>query len=56
MTEPVDRTNGELDAAVLAHREDPSEENRERALRAAEAHNAAFLAEQTEEFQRRTHS
>lgn len=49
-----DRTNGELDAAILAYREDPSEENRERCLRAQQAHTDAFYAEQTGVFQART--
>jgi hypothetical protein len=49
----VDRTNGELDAAILAYRDDPSEENRDRCLKAQQAHTDAFYAEQTEEFQAR---
>lgn len=50
----VDRTNGELDAAVLAYREDPSEANRDRCLAAQERHHEAFLREQTAEFMART--
>lgn len=49
-----DRTNGELDAAILAYRDDPSEENRERCLRAQQAHTDAFFAEERADFQART--
>ena len=50
----MDRTNGRLDAAVIAYRESPTEENR-LALRAvANEHNEAFLREQTIEFIART--
>ena len=51
----VDRTNGELDRAVVAYREDPSDENRERVLAAQEAHVEAFHRERTGEAQLRTH-
>lgn len=49
-----DRTNGELDAAILAYREDPSEENRERCLHAQQAHTDAFYAEERAEWMART--
>lgn len=51
-TEP--RDTSALDAAVLAHRADPTEENRERLMAAQRAHADGFYREQTVEFQRRT--
>lgn len=54
MSEAVDRTDGDLDAAVLAYRGDPSEENRQRVLRASEEHVRHFVEEQTGDYQRRT--
>lgn len=50
----MDRTNGRLDAAVLAYREEPTHENRERLLAAQREHNEAFLREQTGEYIERT--
>lgn len=50
----LDRTNGELDAAILAYREDDSYENMKRLQAAQQAHVDAFYAEQAEEFQART--
>lgn len=43
----MDRTGGELDRAVLAHRADPSETSHERVMAAMRAHNDAFMREQT---------
>ena len=50
----MDRTDGELDAAVLAYREDDSEANRQRLLAAQRAHDDAFVGEMTGTFQERT--
>lgn len=50
----MDRTNGRLDAAVLAYREDPSEENRQRLLAAQREHNDDFMREQTGAYIERT--
>lgn len=50
----IDRTDGRLDAAVLAYRADPSESNREALMLLAAEHHAHFVAEQSEEFVIRT--
>jgi hypothetical protein len=50
----VDRTNGELDAALMAFREDPSDANRARLMAAQQLHVDDFFAEQTGEFMQRT--
>lgn len=50
-----DRTNGGLDKAVIAYRDNPTPENRAVLIAAQRAHADAFAAEQTAEFQRRTH-
>lgn len=52
--ELVDRTDGELDAAILAHRQNPTPENLARALAAGRAHHEHYLAEQTDEYIART--
>jgi hypothetical protein len=49
-----DRTNGELDAAVIAYRELPDEANLRRLMAAQRAHVDAFYRERTAEFQART--
>lgn len=54
MLKAMDRTNGELDKAVLAYRENPTDENREHLLRMQEAHVADFYREETEGFIERT--
>ena len=51
---PVDRTEGELDQAVLAFRGEQSCRNRARVLNAARRHNEHFLREQTKTFVART--
>jgi hypothetical protein len=49
-----DRTGGELDRAVAAYREDPTDANRARLDAAQRAHVIAFYAELTGEFIART--
>jgi hypothetical protein len=49
-----DRTNGELDAAVIAYRELPSEANLRRLMAAQRAHVDAFRREQATAFRART--
>lgn len=44
-----------IDAAVLAHRADPSEANRAALMAEMERHRDLFFREQTIEFQGRTH-
>ncbi len=53
-TKPQDRTEGRLDRAVIAYREDPSEINRQRLMLVQEEHYRAFMAEQTGDFILRT--
>jgi hypothetical protein len=48
------RTNGELERAIIAYREDPTEANRARLLAAQSAHVNDFYAEQAREFVGRT--
>lgn len=50
----MDRTNGKLDEAVLAYREDPTEANKQRLLALQEQHVTDFYREQADEFIRRT--
>jgi hypothetical protein len=49
-----DRTNGALNRAILAYRENPTPENRAALLAAQSAHVNHFYAEQAAEFVRRT--
>jgi hypothetical protein len=51
----MDRTNGELNRAVLAYRENPTPENERRLIAAQEAHYEHFSREEIADFQRRTH-
>ncbi len=51
MSDPTDRTNGKLDAAVLAYREAPTEANRLALLAAQAEHTARFYEEQTGVYQ-----
>jgi hypothetical protein len=51
----MDRTNGRLDAAVLAYRANPTDENHVALMAAGMDHMSAFFKEQAEEFQTRTH-
>lgn len=53
--EAVDRTEGRLDAAVLAYRADPTPENEAAVFAAMREHNDAFERDQTIEFQTRAH-
>jgi hypothetical protein len=46
----TDRTNGALDRAIVAYREDPTPENRARLMAASRAHVDHFHAEQTRGF------
>ena len=50
----MDRTNGRLDAAVIAFRDCPSAANAAALMQVQADHARAFLAEQTGEFQDRT--
>lgn len=50
----MDRTQGRLDAAVIAYRENPTEENRVALMVIMKEHNDKFLAEQAQEFIQRT--
>jgi hypothetical protein len=50
----VDRTEGRLDAAVLAYRAEPTDANRAALMAAQREHSDAFIAEQTVDYQRRT--
>ena len=50
----VDRTQGRLDAAVIAHRDNPTEATKAALMAVMKEHNEAFLREQTGEFIRRT--
>jgi len=50
----MDRTNGRLDAAVIAYRESPTEENRELLRLVAVEHNDAFLQDMTVDYMART--
>lgn len=45
----VDRTDGELDAAILANRENPTPESEARVMAAARQHQQAFFAEERAE-------
>lgn len=51
---PIDRTNERLDSAVIAHRENPTEETLREVMNAANEHNDAFMAEQARIFIERT--
>lgn len=51
---PADRTNGRLDRAVIAHRENPTEETLREVMLAANEHNDAFMVEQARIFIERT--
>lgn len=51
----LDRTEGRLDAAVLAYRADRTPENEAAVFAAMREHNDAFERDQTIEFQTRTH-
>lgn len=52
---PVDRTDGQLDAAVLAHRANPNPITRARVLATQADHAHAFMTDQTTDYQARTH-
>lgn len=51
----MDRTNGRLDAAIIAYRDNPTPDTYAALALASEEHNEGFLLEQTIEFQARTH-
>ncbi len=51
---PVDRTNGELDAAVVAYRENPTLPNKERLFSAMHQHSDHFYREEIRGYQERT--
>jgi hypothetical protein len=53
-TKAKDRTNGELDTAVIAFRREPTPDNRARLMTAMEAHADSFKREQTSDFVDRT--
>lgn len=50
----VDRTQGRLDAAVIAYRNDPTDENHEALMAVGLEHVEAFYQEQTIDFMDRT--
>lgn len=50
----MDRTGGKLDEAVLAHRADPTEANRQAVLAQMRDHSDSFYREQAAAFQGRT--
>jgi hypothetical protein len=50
----VNRTNGRLDAAIIAYREAPTPENRARLMAVQREHAAHFMREQTGGFIART--
>lgn len=49
------RDTSKLDAAILAHRENPTDETAAAVLAAQTAQNDRFQREQTDDYQRRTH-
>ena len=49
----MDLTDGRLDAAVLAYRENPTEENRAALMAVQREHHEAFLAQERAEIQAR---
>lgn len=50
----VNRTNGRLDKAVVAYRENPTEANREALMAVMREHNEVFMQEQTTDYIART--
>lgn len=52
----MDRTNGRLDAAVLAHRANPTPETHAALMAMQAEHHERFLLDQTIDFQIRTHN
>lgn len=51
----MDRTDGRLDAAVLAYRSNPTPDTYAALALEAEEHHERFIADQTVDYQARTH-